>query len=267
MLPIGHLQDSAECPFCSHSEINVYCSILSVWKCSTCGLLFRGLPHTDIECSKLYKSAWLDCFNHKDETGGTDYKLAVIYLRKLLLSLGLKDLAGLKIIDFGAGRGDMLTALSELGADVYGVEPYGYDYLKGKGFKVFRQIEDIPKSLSFDGIIAMDVIEHIPSPWDTIGKLRELLNTNGWLYIATPNANSLNARLFKSHWREFYNPSHFYFFNSGCLEEIFIKLGIVKYKKLAWFIKYNNNFLQNVTHLVLQFLKLDGELRYILHKV
>ena len=158
-------------------------------------------------------------------------------------------------------------ALSELGADIYGIEPYGYAYLKSKSFKVFRQIEEIPKGLSFDAIITTDVIEHIPSPWDIISELYNLLNTDGWLYIATPNSNSLNARIFKSHWREFYNPSHFYFFNSGCIEAIFIKLGIVERKRLYWFIKYNDNFLQNLMHFVLKFFKLDGELRYILRKI
>lgn len=267
MPSVSEIQDSKQCPFCGHREINVYSSALSVRRCLSCGLLFRSILQLQSNSAELYKNAWSDACNHINETGGTNLELARIYLQKLILFLGKKNLTGLKILDFGAGRGDILIALSELGADIYGIEPYGYEYLKSKGLKVFRQIEEIPKGLFFDAIITTDVIEHIPSPWDAIGKLYKLLNTNGWLYIATPNANSLNARFFKSHWREFYNPSHFYFFNSGCIEAIFIKLGIVEYKRLYWFIKYSSNFLQNLIHFVLKFLKLDGELRYILRKV
>ena len=50
-----------------------------------------------------------------------------IYARKLAETLGRKDFAGLKLCDFGAGRGSMATALIELNADVYAIEPFGYE--------------------------------------------------------------------------------------------------------------------------------------------
>lgn len=261
------MQNSKQCPFCGHSEIDVYSGVLSVWKCLSCGLLFRDISKTGIDHAKLYKNAWLDCFNHKDETGGTDPELARLYLQKLLSFLGIKNLAGLKILDFGAGRGDMLAALSQLGADAYGVESFGYTYLNNKGRRVFRCIEEIPKDFLFDGIIAIDVIEHLFYPWGTINQLYGILGAQGWFYITTPNLGSLNSRFFMSHWRELQNPSHIYFFNPVCFETILTKLSIAKYKRLNWFIKYSDNPLRRVVHFILQFLKLDGELRYILRKV
>lgn len=263
---LNSIQNSKQCPFCQNMTIGAYTGVLSIRKCLYCGLLFRSMSQPQIESVELYKKAWSDPCNHIKETGGTDPELARLYLKKLMSSLGIKDLDGLKILDYGAGRGDILIALSELGADVYGIEPYGYGYLKNKGFKVFRQVDDVPKGLLFDGIITTDVIEHILSPWYVINKLYELLNTAGWLYVATPNAYSLNARLLRSRWREFYNPGHLYFFNSDCVEAIFTKLGIFQYKRLQWFVKYKGNLLRNLVHFVLQFLRLDGELRYLLYK-
>lgn len=254
------------CPFCSRGEIEVYSRALSIGKCLFCGLLFRSSLQTEEKPVELYKNAWRKPHDYKGQTGGTNLRLAGIYLQKLSLSLGLKGFEKLKILDFGAGKGDILTALSELRADVYAVEPFGDEYLKAKGFKVFREIEEIPKGLLFDGVIAIDVIEHLFSPWDTINKLYGLLNHGGWFYIATPNANSLNARFSMSHWREFKNLSHIYFFNAHCLEKIFIKLGIFQYRRLRWFIRYGVNPLRNLLYFFLQFFKLDGELRYILRK-
>jgi len=167
-------------------------------------------------------------------------------------------------LDFGTGRGDMLAVLSELGADVYGVEPFGYEYLEDKGFKVFREIEDIPKGFLFDGIIANDVIEHIFCPWDVMDKLYGLLNVSGWLYIATPNTGGLNAVFSRARWREFYNRGHIRFFNSSCLKSVFFKFSITKYKRLRWFIRYNNNPLEILVHYFLQFFRLDGVIRYII---
>lgn len=266
MFSFSTTQNPKQCPFCSHREINVYSSALSVWRCLSCGLLFMNALRSEVESAELYKNAWADPRDHEDETGGTNLKLARVYLQKLIPFLCLRNFKKLKILDFGAGRGNILIALSELGADVYGIEPFGYEYPKDKGFKVFRGIEEIPKGFLFDGIIAIDVIEHLFSPWDTINKLYGLLNAAGWFYIATPNANSLNAKFFVSHWREFRNLSHIYFFNSCCIEKIFTKLGIVQYKRIRWFIRYNSNPLQNLAHYFLQFFRLDGELRYVLRK-
>lgn len=264
-LSLSILQGGELCPYCGDKKINTYNRALSVWRCLSCGLLFKNVLLN--ETIKINKNAWLDLCRHKDETGATSPELAKIYSKKLIESLGLRDLAGLKIMDFGAGRGDMLTAFSELGADVYGVEPFGYEYLKSKNFKVFRQIEEIPKELIFDGIVANDVIEHLFYPWDSIKQLCGLLSSKGWIYIATPNTKSFNALVFGPCWREFYNSGHIRFFNPGCIESIFTKFGgVIKFKRLRWFVEYKNNPLVFFVHFVLQLFQLDGVLRYILRK-
>lgn len=253
-----------QCPLCSHRNIKLYNKTLFVWRCLSCGLLFRKISET--EFVKLYKNAWSDLGKHRDEIGVTTLDLARSYLQKIVVFLELKSLSGLKILDFGTGKGEMLTAISELGADAYGIDPFGYQYLEGKNFKVFRSIKEIPKGILFDGIIANDAIEHLFSPRDRIKDLYKLLKDGGWFYIATPNSSSLNARVFMSRWREFYNPGHIWLFNSACLERIFSELGITKYKRLHWFIQYNRNPLRRLIHYLLRFSELDGVLRYILRK-
>jgi SAM-dependent methyltransferase len=254
------------CPFCNSNAISLFLGKLSIRRCSACGLLFKDVPSSQGTFDKLFEDAWTDSFSHQDQTGAIELDLARNYSQRLISSLSVDNFNGLKILDFGAGRGSIITALAELGADVYGIEPFGYNYLKGKGFKVFRGIQDIPAGLLFDGIVAINVIEHLLRPWEAISELYGHLNRGGWFFLATPNVNSLNSRISASRWREYYNPSHIYFFNSGSIETIFNKVGFVQYTRLRWYIEYKKNLLLKILHYLLQFFKLDGELRYLLRK-
>lgn len=254
-----------KCPFCGKDGRYKFPSVKFFFQCSSCGLLFRDTDQGQ-DFNELYRVAWSDIDNHKHETGGTDIELARIYARKLAQSLKLKDLSGLKILEFGAGDGSMLAALSALGADVYGLEPFGYEQIRSKGFKVFRNFNEIPGGMSFDGIISIDVLEHVPSPWGTIAELYALLTYKGWLCVTTPNADGLNARFSGSNWREFHNPSHLYFLTPKDMKAFFGRSGLTHVKRLNWFVQYSNSLPKNLIQYFLQCFGLDGEMRYLIFK-
>ncbi len=259
------LDQQAFCPYCN-GETVIHWESISFWKCPSCSLIFRfPLPdgHSVVE---LYEDSWTDPFENRSETGGTSFDLAVVYARKLADTLDLKDFRGLNILDFGAGRGDVLTALSELGADVYGVEPFGYEGLVKRGFKMFRTLDEIPEGLTFDGVITMDVVEHLMTPWEEINRLHGLLNTGGFLYISTPNADSLRARIEGDKWREALRPGHFVLFNQNSLENMIKGLEYKSMKRLKWYLKYNENNIHNLLVYILQTVGIDGELRYLIRK-
>jgi len=118
----------------------------------------------------------------------------------------------------------------------------------------------------FDGIITIDVIEHLFSPWDTMRKLYGRLIDGGWLCVTTPNADCLKSRLIKTSWGEFHNPSHIYFLTPKSMRSIFNKLGFRKVKRLRWFVRYSGNPLLSSCHTLLQASGLDGEIRYLISK-
>lgn len=272
MLDINHLKSSSNvhnrerCPFCNSTATTIHWKQTNFRRCSSCELLFKNIMKTEVEVSELYKKGWLDPSVHKNMTGGTDFGLARDYVKKLAISLGLKNFSGLKILDFGAGRGDVMNALAELGADVWGVDLFGYDYLRSKGLRVFRTIEEIPENILFDGIITIDVIEHLFEPWKIIRRLFGLLNHNGWVCLTTPNAQGLNVKISRFRWRELSNTGHFVFFTPKSLQSIFAYIGCVRYQRLRWFVRYSNNPLLNIGHFLLQLFRSDGELRYLAWK-
>jgi len=259
------LQKDAKCP-CCYNETIIQWRALNFRKCSSCELLFRYPYPEEEDLVKLYQDSWKDPLENTSETGGTSPDLADVYVSKLASSLNLKDFDGLKILDFGAGRGATMAALSELGADVYGVEPFGYENLQNQGFKIFRTLEEIPNNLTFDGIVTRDVIEHLRTPWFEIQKFNDLLVENGFIYIATPNADSLRAKIHGEKWREAVKAGHVVLFTPYCLETVLDLSGYKGYERLKWFIQYSKNPLRNILQYALQTFHIDGELHYLVRK-
>jgi 2-polyprenyl-3-methyl-5-hydroxy-6-metoxy-1,4-benzoquinol methylase len=221
---------------------------------------------SQIELNRIYEKSWKYPLKCRGETGGTTPNLATIYAKKLADTLDISDFTNQRILDFGAGRGTMLAALSDLNAEVYALDPFAFEYLNQLGFKAFRSLNDLPDSVCFDGIIAIDVIEHLITPWEDIRKINQVLASDGWLFIATLNAQSLNARINRSRWREAQKPTHISFFTSQSLKTIFTRSGFNNLQRLLWLIKYSPYPSKAFLNYVLQALYLDGEIRYLIRK-
>lgn len=254
-----------KCPLCSSDAKSLWPE-LNVCKCQSCELLFRYPAPSLDELGTLYETSWDDPIHQLDETGATSPDLAHEYGVKLAKSLGQDNFKGLHILDYGAGRGAMLKALRDLGAEIYCIEPFGHEFLREEGFRAFRSLSELPENIRFDGIISLDVIEHVPVPWAIYGDMQKYLAEDGWLYISTPNAGGINAQYFRSKWREFYNRGHLFFFTQKTLELTLKKSGYNNIKKLQWFINYHRGVLPSLLHWLLQFMHQDGELRYLIFR-
>lgn len=232
-----------------------------ILKCRSCGLLCREVTPSQEALAELYGAGWADPAHNESETGGTDLALARKFANRLARSLSLESFAGLKLLDFGAGTGAMLGALAELGAEVHGVEPFGYEYLRHRDFHVYRSLDEIPAGIVFDGVITMNVIEHIPRPWEAITGLRQKLKPGGWLLVSSPNSDGLNARLHRSNWREAKKAGHLLLFNPSSLELLLRRCGYHGCRRLHWLLPYGNGLA--IRDYCLQSLWLDGELKYL----
>jgi SAM-dependent methyltransferase len=214
----------------------------------------------------LYSKSWLEPETNTSETGGTDERLAGVYADKLRTALGVPDFSTRAVLDFGAGRGSMVKALRDLGAETYAVEPFGYHQLRAQGFSVFRSLLDLPADLRFDGIVTLDVLEHVPLPWETIGQLHALLKPRGWIFVATPNNRSLAARMRGADWSDASNPGHLVVLSPRSLLLALETGGFRRVRRQTWFIRYADSIERRLIHWCLQAARIDGELRYVAWK-
>ncbi len=250
------------CPLCN-GTVAVRWPGVNVWRCRSCGLLMRNPAPGAEELERLYARSWSDPQTARAETGGTTERLARLYVARLLKTLGLGSAGGLKVLEYGAGRGEMLAALRDKGAEVWGVEPFGAGELRRRGFAVYAGLQEVPRDMRFDGVVTVDVVEHVARPWEELATLKGLLRPGGFLYVSTMNAHGLNALLSRSRWREVRKHGHLFFFTPSTLRRVLRECRFETARRLRWHVRYHTSWPRKAFDLVLQSLGLDGEIRFL----
>jgi SAM-dependent methyltransferase len=137
----------------------------------------------------------------------------------LIIGYTLKQLPqGGRVLDFGCYSGGLLARLGS-GYQRYGVEiNRAAAAIASETAHVWSCVDDIPRDLRFDVVIAADVVEHMVNPMDIIEELTTLLTHRGILIITTGDAdNSLWNRFGASWWYCFY-PEHVAFVSKAWLD-------------------------------------------------
>lgn len=185
------------CDLCGGTRLSTVSQEANVVQCMSCGYRFANPRPSQAEIAASYSEddfydGWI-----KDQAGR---------LRMWSKRLELLHRAGPKVrlLDVGAGIGTFLSlAHDRLGWDVVGTEVsasavriardrYGLTLLEGR-------IEDLalPEG-AFDVITMWHVLEHVPSPAQTLDLCHTLLATNGLLALAVPNDDAARAWLVRA---------------------------------------------------------------------
>lgn len=77
-----------------------------------------------------------------------------------------------------------------------------------------------------DAIVMLDVLEHLPDPFETLRRCSALLKPGGVILITTGDFGSLTARLAGRHWRLMTPPQHLWFFSRKSITKISNLLGL-----------------------------------------
>jgi 2-polyprenyl-3-methyl-5-hydroxy-6-metoxy-1,4-benzoquinol methylase len=260
--------DLPECPQCKfQGAASVHWRAPRFLRCRECGTIFRDPFPGESELANYYREGWKEPEENVVETGSTDEVIARYLADSLTNTLAIRSLSGMRILDFGAGRGAMTLELMKRGAKLVAVEPFGYKFLAELGISVYRDLTHLPDELSFDGIVSLETIEHLRDPGGVLAGLSKRLSPGGWLLITTPNAAGLPARLMGQHWREAVKPGHIVFFTPAALSKTLEKNGFSQVQRPRWFIRYPRaSPLRALLHFVLQKLALDGGLRMVAYR-
>ena len=151
-------------------------------------------------------------------------KYNTYYKKKLVLKYSNNKNS---ILDFGAGKGDFLKEISKNFNTSYWYEPSKVASLNiskknKKLIEVEANLNEISDN-SLDVIYLWHVLEHINEPEKTLQKFNSKLKNEGKIFLALPNFNSLDAKIFKEHWAAWDVPRHIYHYSRGGIIELLEK--------------------------------------------
>ncbi len=132
-------------------------------------------------------------------------------------------------LDVGYGQGALLRAASHVGWECFGAEisPPALQIGEREGWTVTSRLEDDPRfqDASFDVVSMIELIEHVPDPDTLLQTALRKLRPGGALYLTTPNARSLNARLLRERWSVYAPPEHLTVWSKRGLSAALARIG------------------------------------------
>jgi SAM-dependent methyltransferase len=135
-----------------------------------------------------------------------------------------------RLLEVGCGHGLLLAEARVRGWKVTGLE------LSSSAAEYARQLDlEVREATieqagfadrSFDAVIAVDLLEHVPEPREFVSRCARLLVPGGALLIATPDPESMVAQLFGKRWWG-YIPSHLHLVPRRVIRELLQAEGLV----------------------------------------
>ncbi len=161
-----------------------------------------------------------------------------------------------RILDVGCGSGKFVHYLRQRSMEAYGVEPAQvlFDrYLSRHAYFFNISVEHLAHSsnrLQFDTVMALDVLEHVEYPKAFLAACLTMLKPGGVLWISTPDAESIPARVLGHRWH-FYHKWHLSYFSQKLLLSTLSALGYVpqppvlrsRHRSLGYTIQYGLEFI------------------------
>lgn len=213
------------CPICHASDgLPYYCAMplyminytadfspAKLWiKCASCGQLYAyNFPR------KLVMPA-----AEEEELGDEIYmtsRPATLPILGRILKDILSHATGRKLLEVGAGTGELIAAALELGCEVEAVEISKRQSLRLRdllGIQVHCQnFTEFNAAGKYNIITMGDVVEHVTDPNAALRKACELLEDDGILWISTPNYESAFSRIMKFNDPMWNEPWHITYFS------------------------------------------------------
>jgi SAM-dependent methyltransferase len=146
-----------------------------------------------------------------------------------LRAMHLRARPGGRLLEVGCGSGDLLAGAGDHGWTVEGVDfdPAAVAVARGRGLSVREG--DLAScrfpDASFDAVVGVHVVEHVPDPRAFLAEARRVLAPGGRLVLVTPNLRSRGARRFGDAWRELDPPRHLHLFPPETLRRVVEETG------------------------------------------
>lgn len=135
------------------------------------------------------------------------------------------------LLDVGCGSGQLLSDAQSVGIEVQGLELSEHGAAAARARGVPCVCGELKRGIfpenSFDVVRLAHVLEHVPSPLETVRAIREILRPGGALVVMVPNKASLGAALFGPDWYPIQAPAHLWHFSADSLAALLHRAGFV----------------------------------------
>ncbi len=226
------------CPVCGGLKFNplLTCKdhttsgeIFEIQNCVSCSFVLTCPRPDELTLGKYYASN-----SYISHTTTPKNLLDVVYFiaRKFTLQWKKKLIqkysnTGL-LLDYGCGTGEFLNTCKKNDWVCYGIEPSTLARNianKTTGRTIAENYEGIGKK-KFDVITLWHVLEHVRDLNKLIGQLKDSLNKSGTIFIAVPNHESEDAKIYLQNWAGYDVPRHLWHFSKKTMELLLKKNGL-----------------------------------------
>jgi SAM-dependent methyltransferase len=193
----------------------------SLLQCHACGFAFKDPPIPEDKLMACYGQAAANHWGHDPDPEARRFFDIRDEIERLKPERG-------RILDIGCANGSLLRHFAD-GWHRYAVEPSisASEVARSRGIDVLgHTLDDVPREMRFDVILAIDVVEHIVDPMPFFRKVAGLLEPGGLFFVVTGDTDAWTWRLERSRYWYCSLPEHVSFYNQRCFEEIGRRTGI-----------------------------------------
>ncbi|MHB8171592.1 MAG: class I SAM-dependent methyltransferase [Thermincolia bacterium] len=231
--PLGCSEGDREV-FGGHDRLHDLPGEFTVVKCRTCGLMRTNPRPTPETIGFYYPEDYGPYQSTRVEVVKISGEPRPIWKRlvKRIVQFNTDCLPLLpkgRMLEVGCASGSFLHRMSGEGWEVEGVEfsAKAASLARSLGYKVHAgSLETAPEpDHPYDLVTGWMVLEHLHDPILVLRKLYRWTKPGGWLVVSVPNAESLEAHIFKDCWYALQLPTHLYHYTPRTLEMILAKGG------------------------------------------
>ena len=200
------LEDPISCPICTDNNSKSFVTVYrhSYHECINCGHIYLKKPPKNQFISELYET--------EDIEEPVKSLQGEIYIQESLYKKRVNEIAKPKAefadkliiekgkwVDIGAGVGDLVLALKELGWDVIGYESdkNEVDFATSMGSNVIKKViskKDFKLILKDVKVVsAINILEHLKDPKSFVNEISKNLNKESFLLFEVPRFPSISS--------------------------------------------------------------------------
>lgn len=232
-----NLENLTHCPLCQSTEFTnelvatdytTSHESFQIQKCTKCHFVFTNPRPSAEAIGKYYQSD-----SYISHTDGGKSILDKVYLMARNFTLRWKEQLVLKqhaqgeLLDVGCGTGEFINHMKKAGWQVTGMEPTEGPRAKASEKiqnRIYSSLQEINQS--FDVITLWHVLEHVHDLNETVIKIKSLIKENGTIFIAVPNHESPDAKVYQSYWAAYDVPRHLWHFSKTTMKHLMTKQGL-----------------------------------------